>query len=82
MNACKYTVGQKVQIAAWEGETPENRVMVVRDATVVKTVSRLHGNMSWIFLSVAHADCFEDMRVSTRTLTTLVKLADGFLPRK
>ena len=77
MNACKYTIGQKLQIATWVGETPESRSMVVRDATVVNTVSRLHGNMSWIYLSVAHDDCFEDMRVSTRTLTTLVRLASG-----
>ena len=77
MNACKYSIGQKLEIAAWEGHAPEDRKMVVRSATVVNTASRLHGNMSWIFLSVAHADCFEDMRVSTRTLTKLVKLAAG-----
>ena len=74
MNACKYSIGQKVQIGRWEG-LGDARVFVVRSATVVNTESRYHGNNSTIYLSVAHDDCFEDMRVSTRMLTRLVKNA-------
>jgi hypothetical protein len=74
MNACKYSIGQKVQIGIYEGEGDARR-LVVRDATVVKTESRYHGNNSNIFLRVAHDDCFEDMRVWTTTLTRLIKNA-------
>jgi hypothetical protein len=74
MNACKYSIGQKVQIARWEGPA-DAPVFVVRSATVVNTESRYHGNNSTIYLSVAHDDCFEDMRVSTRLLTKLIRNA-------
>jgi hypothetical protein len=74
MNACKYSIGQKVDIGRWEG-SPDAPVFVVRSATVMNTESRYHGNNSTIYLSVAHDDCFEDMRVSTRLLTRLIKNA-------
>lgn len=73
MNNCKYQIGQVVQIGTYEGE---GRTLVVREARVVNTVSRLHGNNSWVWLSVAHDDCFEDMRVSTRALTRLIRNAE------
>ena len=76
MSACKYDIGQKVRIGIYEGEGSD-RAMVVRDATVVRIESRFHGNNSWIFLSVAHADCFEDLRVPTSTLTRLIKNASA-----
>jgi hypothetical protein len=74
MNACKYSIGQKVEIGMWEGPI-DARVFVVRSATIVNTESRYHGNNSTIYLSVAHDDCFEDMRASTRKLTRLIKNA-------
>jgi hypothetical protein len=74
MNACKYVIGQKVQIGMWEGPLDAS-VFVVRDATVVNTQSNFHGNNSRIWLSVAHDDCFKDMQTSTRTLTRLIKNA-------
>jgi hypothetical protein len=74
MNACKYGIGQQVQIGRYEGEGDARR-LVVRDATVVNTESRYHGNNSTIYLRVAHKDCYEDVRVSTRTLTRLIKNA-------
>jgi hypothetical protein len=74
MNACKYSTGQRVEIGMWEGPV-DARVFVVRTATVVNTESRYHGNNSWIYLSVAHDDCFEDMRTSTRNLTRMIKNA-------
>jgi len=74
MNACKYSIGEKVQIGIYEGEGDARR-FVVRDATVVRTESRYHGNNSNIFLRVARDDCFEDMRVWTSTLTKLIKNA-------
>ena len=74
MNSCKYSIGQKVVIGRYEGEG-ESRHLVVREATVLRTESRYHGNSSWIFLSLAHDDCFEDMRCCTRTLTRLIRNA-------
>ena len=76
MNACKYSIGQKVRIGTYEGEDGA-RALVVREATVVNTESRFHGNNSTIYLSVAHDDCFEDMRVSTRKLTRLIRNAES-----
>jgi hypothetical protein len=76
MNACKYSIGQKVRIGTYEGDGDARR-LVVRDATVVKTESRYHGNNSTIYLSVAHDDCFEDFRVSTRKLTKLIRNAEA-----
>jgi hypothetical protein len=74
MYACKYSIGQKVEIGMWEG--PVNaRVFVVRAATVINTESRYHWNNSWIYLSVARGDCFEDMRTSTRLLTRMIRNA-------
>jgi len=74
MNACKYSIGQKVQIGMWEGPV-DARVFVIRTAAVVNTQARFHGNNSTIYLSVEHDDCFEDMRVSTRKLTRLIRNA-------
>jgi len=76
MNACKYSIGQKVRIG-WHEDAAGARTLVVRDATVVNIESRFHGNNSTIFLSVAHDDCFEDMRVSTRWLTRLIRVASA-----
>jgi hypothetical protein len=74
MNACKYSIGQRVQIGMWEGPV-DDRVFVIRTAAIVNTQARFHGNNSTIYLSVEHDDCFEDMRVSTRMLTRLIRNA-------
>ena len=76
MSGCKYQPGQVFPIGIFEGDG-ETRSMVVREARVMRTESRFHGNSSRIFLSVAHDDCYEDMQVSTTTLTALIRNAKG-----
>lgn len=76
MSGCKYSVGQKVRIARYEGEG-DRREFVVREATVMGIDPSYKGNTSRIRLSVAHPDCFEDMRVPTRILTRLIRAAES-----